>query len=84
MPGTLPQLIGLMEDSEAASIEVMKKVRDMGTHEKTHILAGIDGIDFHYFTGADVVRHPLVQKIIEAYDRYRHPITSTHEEEERT
>ncbi|HEY5283338.1 MAG TPA: glycine--tRNA ligase [Polyangia bacterium] len=30
LPGTLPQLIGLMEDSEAATIEVMKKVRGVG------------------------------------------------------
>jgi glycyl-tRNA synthetase len=30
LPGTLPQLIGLMEDSEAAAIEVMKKVRGVG------------------------------------------------------
>jgi glycyl-tRNA synthetase len=30
LPGTLAQLIGLMEDSEAASIEVMKKVRGVG------------------------------------------------------
>jgi glycyl-tRNA synthetase len=30
LPGTLPQLIGLMEDSAAANIEVMKKVRGVG------------------------------------------------------
>jgi glycyl-tRNA synthetase len=30
LPGTLPQLIGLMEDSDAAVIEVMKKVRGVG------------------------------------------------------
>jgi glycyl-tRNA synthetase len=30
LPGSLPALIGLMEDSEAASIEVMKKVRGVG------------------------------------------------------
>jgi glycyl-tRNA synthetase len=30
LPGTLPQLIGLMEDSAAATIEVMKKVRGVG------------------------------------------------------
>jgi glycyl-tRNA synthetase len=30
LPGTLPQLIGLMEDSDAATIEVMKKVRGVG------------------------------------------------------
>jgi glycyl-tRNA synthetase len=30
LPGTLPRLIGLMEDGDAASIEVMKKVRGVG------------------------------------------------------
>jgi glycyl-tRNA synthetase len=30
LPGTLPSLIGLMEDTEAAAIEVMKKVRGVG------------------------------------------------------
>jgi len=30
LPATLPQLIGLMEDTEAAAIEVMKKVRGVG------------------------------------------------------
>jgi phosphate starvation-inducible PhoH-like protein len=31
-------------------------------------LSGIDRIAFNYFTAKDVVRHPLVAKIIEAYD----------------
>lgn len=34
------------------------------------ILQGIDGISFQYLTGADVVRHPIVQKIIAAYDKH--------------
>ena len=34
------------------------------------ILHGIDGIDFVYFSERDVVRHPLVQEIIKAYDRH--------------
>ncbi len=34
------------------------------------ILNGIDGIKFVYLTDKDVVRHPLVQKIIRAYERY--------------
>jgi len=38
------------------------------------ILRDIPGIDVHHFTGADVVRHPLVQRIIEAYDRHRNPM----------
>ena len=36
------------------------------------ILKDIDGIKMHYFTGQDVVRHALVQRIIEAYDLAAH------------
>ncbi len=32
------------------------------------ILKGIKGLIFYYLTGEDVVRHPLVQDIIKAYD----------------
>ncbi len=34
------------------------------------ILTGIDDIGIHYFTERDVVRHRLVQKIIQAYEKY--------------
>ncbi len=40
-----------------------------GLLEAQRILADIDGIEFVYLTGEDVVRHSLVQKIIEAYQR---------------
>jgi phosphate starvation-inducible PhoH-like protein len=49
--------------------------KQSGLVQVQHILRHIEGIDFHHFTGSDVVRHPLVQKIIDAYDRYKHPIT---------
>lgn len=39
-----------------------------GLVEVQHILNGIKGIKFVYFTGKDVVRHRLVQKIIKAYE----------------
>ncbi|HVN97001.1 MAG TPA: PhoH family protein [Syntrophorhabdaceae bacterium] len=39
-----------------------------GLVEVQHVLQGIKGIRFVYFTGKDVVRHPLVQKIIKAYE----------------
>src|SRR3954469_4884149 len=48
-----------------------------GLLEVRHILADIPGIDFHTFSGADVVRHPLVGKIIEAYEAYRNPISNS-------
>ncbi|TRD16697.1 PhoH family protein [Palleronia caenipelagi] len=38
------------------------------SHAET-LLQGIDRISFNYFTSKDVVRHPLVAKIIEAYER---------------
>ena len=40
-----------------------------GLVESARVLAGVRGLAFRHFTSADVVRHPLVQKIIDAYDR---------------
>ena len=40
-----------------------------GLIEADRILAGVRGIAFTRFSAADVVRHPLVQKIISAYER---------------
>jgi phosphate starvation-inducible PhoH-like protein len=48
---------------------------DLGRGQKSglivaeRVLDGVRGIAFVHFTSADVVRHPLVQKIIDAYDR---------------
>ena len=39
-----------------------------GLSEAERILAGVKGVSFNYFTSKDVVRHPLVGKIIEAYE----------------
>jgi phosphate starvation-inducible PhoH-like protein len=33
------------------------------------ILAGVEGVSFSYFSAGDVVRHPMVQHIVEAYER---------------
>ena len=41
-----------------------------GLIEAGHILNKIEGIGITYLTKRDVVRHPLVQKIIDAYDAY--------------
>ncbi len=40
-----------------------------GLIEIQRVLKGIRGIKFVYFSEKDVVRHPLVQKIIKAYER---------------
>jgi phosphate starvation-inducible PhoH-like protein len=41
-----------------------------GLRHAIDVLAHTQGVGFTFFEGADVVRHPLVQKIVEAYDRY--------------
>ncbi|HVU33078.1 MAG TPA: PhoH family protein [Opitutaceae bacterium] len=51
----------------------LPRAKQSGLIEVRHILEDIPGIDFHTFSGADVVRHPLVQKIIDAYEAYRNP-----------
>ncbi|MDB4908406.1 MAG: PhoH family protein [Gemmatimonadetes bacterium] len=45
----------------------LPKHADSGLTQVERILPGIDGIAFHYFTEADVVRHRLVREIIHAY-----------------
>jgi phosphate starvation-inducible PhoH-like protein len=55
----------------------LPRSKQSGLLEVRQILSDIPGIDFHTFSGSDVVRHPLVQRIIEAYERYRNPITET-------
>jgi len=41
----------------------------------SNVLTDVDGIGFTYFANKDVVRHPLVQRIVEAYDAYEIPDT---------
>ncbi len=41
-----------------------------GLVEAQTVLGGVNGIRFVYFDETDVVRHPLVQEVIKAYERY--------------
>lgn len=43
--------------------------KPIGLLQAQNILKEIEGIKFIYFSGSDVVRHALVQRIIEAYDK---------------
>lgn len=40
-----------------------------GLRDIAHVLRNVDGVSFTHFVGADVVRHPLVQRIVEAYEK---------------
>jgi phosphate starvation-inducible PhoH-like protein len=40
-----------------------------GLRHVIEVLRGVDGVDFTFFNSLDVVRHPLVQRIVQAYER---------------
>ena len=44
-----------------------------GLKHAARILEGVDGISFTRFAAQDVVRHPLVQRIVEAYAAAEQP-----------
>ncbi len=49
----------------------LPRSRQSGLMDAREVLEGVPGVDFHLFTSADVVRHPLVQRIIDAYEKKR-------------
>jgi len=48
----------------------LRRTQMSGLKQAMEILQGVDGISFTHFTAQDVVRHALVQKIVEAYDAH--------------
>ena len=55
-----------------------------GLDTAIQVLKKIDDIGFCYLTSSDVVRHPLVQKIVEAYDAYEKKDADTSRASRRT
>jgi phosphate starvation-inducible PhoH-like protein len=45
--------------------------RDSGLINAIDVLTGVKGISFTAFLASDVVRHPLVQSIVEAYELHK-------------
>lgn len=41
-----------------------------GLTHAMHVLRGVNGISLTHFSAGDVVRHPIVQRIVEAYERF--------------
>lgn len=54
---------------DITQIDIQRK-KDSGLVSIQDILKDIDGIDFTYLNKYDVVRHPLIQKIIDAYEKF--------------
>jgi len=60
----------LVVTGDSSQIDLKPGVRS-GLHEAEHALGGIKGIAFTRFTSADIVRHPIVEHIVNAYEKYR-------------
>jgi phosphate starvation-inducible protein PhoH and related proteins len=60
---------------DASQIDLPRGVQSGLTHA-TRILEGVPGIGFTYFASGDVVRHPLVQRIVEAYELHESSATA--------
>ena len=57
--------------------------RQSGLSHVIGVLRGVEGVAFTFFDAQDVVRHPLVQRIVQAYERaQRHRQGSSREREE--
>lgn len=52
---------------DVSQIDLPRNIKS-GLKDAKEKLCNVEGLYFHTFTSEDVVRHPLVQKIVEAYD----------------
>jgi len=52
---------------DVTQTDLPRQVRS-GLRDAIEVLRGVDGISFTFFTSRDVVRHPLVQRIVRAYE----------------
>jgi phosphate starvation-inducible PhoH-like protein len=46
----------------------LQKSQKSGLIDAVHVLKDVRGIAFTQFTSADVVRHPMVARIVDAYE----------------
>lgn len=54
---------------DVTQIDLPRQVRS-GLRDAIDVLREVSGISFIFFTAHDVVRHPLVQKIVRAYEKH--------------
>ncbi len=57
----------------------LPKDRPSGLRHVLEVLDGVEGISFTYFDARDVVRHPLVQRIVSAYEAHERRLQKTGE-----
>ena len=56
-----------MITGDLSQVDLPRNIKS-GLRDAREKLGDVEGLYFHTFTSEDVVRHPLVQKIVEAYE----------------
>jgi len=56
---------------DVTQVDLPKNVRS-GLRHVIDVLKDVKGVSFTFFQAKDVVRHPLVQKVVVAYEAYEH------------
>jgi len=65
---------------DMTQVDLPKHVKS-GLKDAIEVLRGVEGVSFTFFEGRDVVRHPLVARIVNAYDRRDREAPARQEEE---
>jgi phosphate starvation-inducible PhoH-like protein len=60
----------LVVTGDGSQIDLKPGVRS-GLAEAEHALEGVEGIAFQRFSQSDIIRHPIVGRIVEAYEKHR-------------
>jgi phosphate starvation-inducible PhoH-like protein len=55
---------------DPSQVDLRRGVRS-GLREALEILEGVEGVSFSHFEPKDIVRLPVVQRIINAYEKHR-------------
>ena len=55
---------------DITQVDLPRGIQHSGLRHAIRVLKKLPGISFSYFDAQDVVRHPLVQAIVQAYDRH--------------
>ena len=57
---------------DVTQVDLPNRVKS-GLRHATEVLGEVEGISFTFFKSKDVVHHPLVQQIVEAYEAKQEP-----------
>ncbi len=54
---------------DITQIDLPRNVKS-GLRHSIEVLSGVDGLSFNFFQSTDVVRHPVVARIVQAYEKF--------------